>query len=139
MSSRPCEGHCLCFDYRLGKVVDHNGAIHIDDRRVCAILFSYERSPAFRIQRISLFSAVPEIDATDGTAILRQEVVFPDEASHATIFRGSAQKDLTRFLESDRARQLEGGYGCDQLEPLFMVKGASWISLSISPLFFSRQ
>jgi hypothetical protein len=83
------------------QVVNHNRAVQVRERRICAVLLPYESSPTLGVHGISFSSGVPEINSADRVPVLRQDIVLTDKARYALIFRRRAQEDPSCLVPRD--------------------------------------
>src|SRR5580692_2884347 len=91
------------------KVVNHDWAVEVGNRRICIVLITYESPPALGVHRFGFGAGVPEIDSAYRFPVFRQEVVLTKKASYALVFRGSAQERPSCLFACDRLWQLKRG------------------------------
>src|SRR5215467_11712558 len=72
------------------KVVNHDWAVKVRNRRIYIILIPYESPPTLGVHRFGFSAGVPEIDSAYRFPVLRQEVILTKKAGYALKFRGSA-------------------------------------------------
>lgn len=97
----------LMREHLVGDVVDGDQVVEIRNRRFCAVLLPDEGFPAVSILGLRIRSRPPQIDSSDGGAVLPYDVVLAEEARHALILWSSAQKDFMCLVPSDGLGQLE--------------------------------
>src|SRR6185295_11707694 len=113
---------CIAFDLlklcRLGngaarEIVDDDRRVEPGDRRRDAVDLFDHRPPFRAVHALGRSPRLPQIDAAGRAAVLRTDVVFPDQSRNALVFRRSRFEALGCIGERDRRLQLELNQGCD--------------------------
>jgi hypothetical protein len=68
------------------------------------VALDHELAPFRRVDALAVGLGLPEVDATDGAAVLRDDVVLADEAGDLQVVRRGGLEDGLQLLLAERLR-----------------------------------